>query len=146
MERRCARVSADDSGIMFSSCGGSPYISLNTHRTKGGTKHPKSLWNRTRPDECHVYCTAENRDWTDKSTGNRWATATRSEESMGTRGERLAFFYKPSFEHGPWHGFPVGGPNGLKQYGRPPDYIVQSWYDEGLITYATYARITKGRF
>jgi len=146
VERRCARTEVNGDGIMFKSCGDSPYLSLNAHRAKGGTKNPKSIWNRTRPDECHTFCASEANDWTDPDTGNRWAASRRDEPPLGTRGERFAFFYGPSFEGGPWHGFPVGGRDGLRYYGRPPDEVAKSWRDMGLITYAAYSRITKGRF
>jgi hypothetical protein len=146
VKRRCATTGVDDSGVMFTSCGNSPYLSLNVHQARSGTKHPKSIWNRSRADECHVFCEAENRNWTDKRTGNRWAINNKGEEPLGTRRERLGFFYKPSYASGPWHGFPVGGMNGLKHYGRPPDEVVKEWLDDGIINYSTYSRITRGRF
>lgn len=145
MKRRCVKTRVDNDGVLFESCGGSPYHSLNVHQARSATKNPKSIWNRERPDECHVYCVSEANNWIDDA-GNRWATSAKDEPPLGTRGERLAFFFQPSFKGGPWHGFPVGGRNGLKFYGRPPDEVVQGWYDKGLITYATYSRITKGRF
>lgn len=145
MERTCRQTGVSNDGVTFDSCGDNPYLSLNAHQAKGRTKKLKSIWNRDRPDECHVFCVSEENDWTNDE-GNRWAVSSRDQEPLGTRGERLAFFYKPSFKEGPWHGFPVGGINGLKHYGRPPDDVAQSWHDKGLITYASLSRITKGKF
>ncbi len=145
MERRCEPVGVTNDGVLFVSCSGSSYLSLHAHQGRSGTKHPKSIWDRSRPDECHIFCVAEASGWIDKETGRLWSVCGRGIPPYGTLGERLAVFYPPSFPAGPWHGFPVGGLNGRKQHGRPPDEVAQNWKELGIINFSMYSRITKGR-
>jgi hypothetical protein len=144
MDRKCERMRADASGVLFKSCSDTAYLSLDAHRSAGPTKHPKSLWAISRPEECHVFCDAEVRHWLDAG-GDYWAVTRDDSLPFGTRGERMAFFSSPTNNSDPWHGFPVGGRRGMKFRSPPPDELVERWHKEGLISYTTYTRILTRR-
>jgi hypothetical protein len=131
-------------GIEFSSCAESPYLSRNDHRSATGTKNPKSIWQLDRQSECHTFCEAELRQWSDKA-GDYWAVAGEGQENFGTRGERVAFFDAPVNSGDPWHGYPVGGKRGLPIQRRPPDDIIERWYNAKRISYVTFSKLMGGR-
>lgn len=144
VERRCKRIRTDTAGILFSSCGQTSYLSMDVHRAMSATRHQKSVWAITRPDECHVFCVAEGANWLG-TDGNCWAISPDGEVSFGTRGERMAFFWSPANATDPWHGFPVGGRRGMRFKKSPPDELVEQWHKEGLISYTTFSRIVTRR-
>jgi hypothetical protein len=140
--RACRRVKANKHGVEYVTC--DDYQSMNYHHSPSGTRHPKSIWLLSRADECHTFCKARLGDWADER-GNYWAVAKDGEEQdYGTRRERMAFFPVPSNAADPWHGFPVGGKDGLPFDHEPPDLLVQRWEDEKRIKYTTAARIRRG--
>jgi len=141
---KCRQKEVDSSGIVYTSCAETLYLSLNYHRGGSSTTHPKSIWEISRPDECHVFCTAESESWADQN-GDLWAVARDGEPHYGTRRERMAFFDAPVNQSDPWHGFPVGGRRGLPLRRTPPDAVVQRWWESKRISYTTYNRILTRR-
>ncbi len=77
--------------------------------------------------------------------GNCWYTSRDAEVELGTRGERVAFFDAPVNETDPWHGYPIGGRQGLPSSHRPPDVVIQNWYDSNWISYTIFLRLMSGR-
>jgi hypothetical protein len=145
--RRCRQMGPPrDGGVLFEACDESPYKSLDAHRSESGTKHPKSIWNKSisRADECHMFCQAKLRAWHD-SYGNCWAIARDGDNAFGSHGERLAFFWAPINDPDPWHGFPVAGRKGLPFSRRLPDELVEQWEQEGLISFGMKLRLLKER-
>jgi hypothetical protein len=136
-----------DGGVLFEACDYSPYKSLDTHRSTSGTKHPKSIWNPevSRAEECHTFCGAKLQEWHDKN-GDCWAIARDGQVDFGTHEERVAFFWAPKNTTDPWHGFPVGGRRGLSFKRKPPDELVQRWYDTGVISFEKYIKLLKDRW
>jgi hypothetical protein len=141
--RRCRQGNRNKDGLEFTACEGTPYLSLDAHQSFSGTKHPKSIWNLTRPDECHTFCQARLQGWKD-ARGNYWAVARDEDKDFGYRSERMAYFPVPANETDTWHGFPVGRKNGLQFRRQPPPDLVQRWRDEGRISRVTRARINQG--
>jgi hypothetical protein len=142
--RSCHQVAVTADGITFLSCKANLYISLNIHRSATSTKHDKSIWDVSRPDECHTFCNAELGGWID-SEGDYWSISKDGATVLGTRGERVAFFDSPVNQTDPWHGYPVGGRRGLPTVRRPPDDIIRLWFETGWISYVTYSRLMGGR-
>lgn len=142
--RSCRQVAVRSDGVDFLSCKDSPYISLNYHRSKGRTKHAKSLWRISRPEECHTFCEAELGNWVD-SVGNYWSISRDAMIELGKLGERVAFFDSPQNNGDPWHGYPVGGRRGVPVHRRPPDSLLEVWLHTGWISYVTYSRLMGGR-
>jgi hypothetical protein len=142
--RVCTQESVSSSGITFRSCNGTEYISLNYHRSPSGTTYKKSIWDIPRPDECHFFCIGSILLWKDDG-GNCWAIGKDAEVVMGTLGERLAFFPRPTNQTDPWHGFPVGGRRALPVHRRPPDGLLRQWLESKWITKTTYDRLLGGR-
>lgn len=145
MSRNCRQIGIDQSGILFLSCTSTPYVSLDAHRSPSSTRHPKSIWKVSRPDECHTFCIAET-DNTVDIDGNYWTITNENSPDLGTRGERMGFFQRPVNPTDPWHGFPVGGSRMAMKFRRPPpDTVVENWYQTGRISYTTYTRILTRR-
>lgn len=145
LQRKCIQVRVEASGIIYRSCSATSYLSLAEHRGPSDTKHAKSVWKLSRPDECHTFCISELHGWLDKD-GHRWAVASDGDGDLGTRGERLAFFWSPANQHDPWHGFPVSaGRRGMTFHRRPPDELIQKWEDDGLISFVTSQRLRTRR-
>jgi hypothetical protein len=142
--RNCRQTTVESNGIMFLSCKGSKYISLNYHRSASRTRYPKSIWKISRPDECHTLCEAEIGNWQDKH-GNYWSISRDGQIELGTRGERVAFFDSPQNKTDPWHGYPVGSRRGLPIQRRPPDDLLKAWHDSNWISFTTYSRLITGR-
>lgn len=145
MERRCERVEKNSDGVLFSACDQTPYLSTDYHHSAGGSSKRKSLWAIARPDECHTFCSAKTEAWL-ANDGNLWAVAEEGGPAFGTLNERLAFFWAPSNETDPWHGHPVGlSRNSLPFRKFPPDELVKSWHESGIINFTTMRRIVKRR-
>ena len=142
--RRCVQEGVSSSGVTFRSCNDLQYISINYHRSPSGTTHPKSIWNISRPDECHYFCSGNILPWKDED-GNCWSIGRDAREVLGTRGERVAFYQQPVNQVDPWHGFPVGGRRTMPMRRRPPDELLRQWLDSGWISQVTYDRLLGGR-
>jgi|SwirhisoilCB2_FD_contig_61_10275224_length_763_multi_3_in_0_out_0_1 hypothetical protein len=138
--RRCQQGNRNSDGLEFTACEGTPYLSLDAHRSLSGTRHLKSIWNLSRPDECHVFCAARLGKWAD-AVGNYWAVAKDGEGNFGDSRERMAFFPVPTNVTDRWHGFPVGRKRGLLFWRDPPADLVQRWTAQGRISRVTRARI-----
>lgn len=142
--RQCRRVAVHGENVEYESCLGTGYLSLGYHRSKAPKKHPKALWAIPRADECHTFCTSEGHGWSDDN-GDCWAVAMDARRELGRNGERVAFFPEPTNDHDPWHGYPVSGRRSAPNRRRPPDGVVNQWYQEGWITFTTHARLIGGR-
>lgn len=143
--RSCSQTAVVADGIQFSSCQATPYLSINYHRSASGTKSEKALWNIARPEECHVFCTAEFHSWQDW-LGNHWAVAASGEPDYGTQRERLAYFPKPANSADTWHGYPVDSRRGSKlRHAPPPDDLVRKWHESGRISFVDQQRILRRR-
>jgi len=138
--RRCRPGKKNKDGLPFVACEGTPYLSLDYHQSSSGTRHQKSIWSLTRPDECHTFCESRLNAWAD-SDGNYWSVAAEKSEDFGTRGQRMAFFPVPTNETDTWHGYPIGRKNEQSDPHDPPTDLVQLWRDQGRISRMTRARI-----
>lgn len=143
-ERSCKQTKVDNDGIHFASCQRTSYLSLNYHRSRTSTTNQKSLWQISREDECHTFCTAESKVWRDPQ-GNYWSVADSKASDFGTMGERLAFFPLPSNAEDSWHGFPVTTRRGVASNKWPPDDLVDKWHESGRISYTESQRILTRR-
>lgn len=140
----CEKVRTDSDGIMYRSCAGTSYRSVNYHRSPSGTRDTKSIWSISRHSECNIFCESEQKSWSDTDS-NRWSVAGEKAQDFGTEGERLAFFPTPTNNTDAWHGFPVLR-RGRRPFRCPPDELLTKWLSEGRISYVDQQRILKARF
>jgi len=146
MNRRCQRIGlAASDGVRFNSCGDTAYLSIFKHRSRNDAKHLVSIWCITPDDECHVFCLAENESWKDQA-GNYWSVPDMSESDYGTRGERVAFFPRPTNAPDPWHGYPLGRKSGVGSKKNPPDALIAAWFNARRINFTRQQRLLTGRW
>ncbi len=132
---------AGPAGIRYGpTCNGKVYLSLFNHR---GRRPNKSCWAVTPNEEYVLFCTADREDWRD-GNGHYWGMGDRALETVGTKGEKLCKFPKPSNAHDPWHGYPVS-PYANGDADRPPSAIIEHWYGTGMISRTSKAKIYSNR-
>ncbi len=120
---------------------------LSTHKHQHGRiprgPHDDSSWCISRQDEALSFCACMDRAGRTDESGDCWYVERddRSLRVLGTAGEKLALFQRPSNEFEAWHGHPRGH-RGQKDY--PPVAVLRGLKDGGAITNVEYARMIQG--
>jgi hypothetical protein len=129
---------------------GKEYISLDYHRgganrLKGTTvsSSPKTTWRSTisRKREYSTFCLVDERSWYD-GTGRGWGILDMGRTILGSAGERLCTFPKPSNSPDPWHGYPISTRDGVRDH-APPDYLIDAWKNSGVISHIVATKIKR---
>jgi hypothetical protein len=131
-----------DGQLFGPNASGKRYLSVNYHRSPGGTKEGKSIWHPdvSRDMEYTIFCTADSEKW--EEAKHYWGLHNRAETQLGTDGEIICKFPCPSNLQDPWHGYPL---HTSKSKDRPSDSFVRTcWLEKGIVSKGTARKIVKG--
>ena len=135
---------ANSDGIVFGPTGaGTMYISLYYHRPTAARRAEKNQWNSDFPPpfEYALYELAEIQVWVD-NTGHYWGVHNNGTTVLGSLGQRIAKFPRPSNMGDPRHGYPVS-PQQRGDPDTPPEDLVEQWIDANVVTKTLGRRIQK---
>lgn len=111
-----------------------PYHGSKTHTTRGGRK---TKWTVDQNGQHYIFNYADERDWMDNIARGLFSFYKKCKESIGSNGERLAFFPKPSNDFDPWHGYPVFSDE------MEDMNLVEKWAQDGEINVTTKQRLLR---
>lgn len=133
---------AEPSGLRYPPTpNGKKYLSVYYHRAMRPTH--KSTWSPSvsPTQEYHVFWCADCGDWLHVD-GSLWGIADRGNAELGTRGQRLCFFPRPSNTTDVWHGYPLSPADDGRD--PPPDSLVDKWENDGTVTRTWASRLRRG--
>ena len=122
---------------------GKQYLSIAKHRCARGGPGLR-CWSIPRPGEYSVFEWADDNDCCDDD-GHFWGFRVEDGELdvLGTEGERIARFPKPTNTTDAWHGYPVHAKDRPER--RPSPTFIQSLYQRKVLTKVQKKRIQDSR-
>lgn len=134
---------ATPSGVLFNAVGVTPaYLSRTDHRSVA--RGSRNKWKIIARDEYDVFCASHTNSWLCSKEHN-WGLRPGLAE-IGTNGECIAKFPRPSNPADERHGYPVSAGDRRRELEhRPPVPVTADWRARGLITDSQKARIDRGK-
>lgn len=115
------------------------YVCTGKHR---GQKPTYAQWAISKAEEVDLFYRSFDSTWAGDD-GTHWGVLEGASE-LGTRGEIISKYPKPSNDFDAWHGYPASPQR--KVGDSPPEAIVTAWFEElRLIGKSDYLAILRRR-
>jgi hypothetical protein len=128
-------------GILFGpTATGKHYVSVFYHRCTARTIFKRCWASSVAPvAEFGIFSDADRSGWSGNG-GHYWGIRPGG-DILGTEGERMAKFPRPSNGNDPWHGYPISAAENVDD--APPVKLVVRWIDDGVISETLGKRILR---